>query len=234
MSSKLLAPGLAWALTVFVSAAIGDSAERGAGKSQGAVQAAEPHHPRNWRFTMPKGDTAKGRTVFERFECYYCHRINGEAFPEPSDSAPELSQMGALHPLEYFTESVIHPDAVVPSNVRNRDGSSPMSKDHLERMTLRELIDLSSYLAGLKPPMLAKSVNGVGKIVAVVPQSQEVVIDHEEIKGFMDAMTMGYKVSSPAMLKAVKPGDNVQFTIDTEKRVITKISKSPTAQQKKQ
>src|SRR5687768_2036502 len=122
MSSKLLALGLGWALAVFASAATIGAAERGAPKGQGAVQAAEPHHPRNWRFTMPKGDTAKGRTLFEKFECYYCHRIQGEAFPEPIDSAPELSQMGALHPLEYFTESVIHPDAVVPSNVRNRDG----------------------------------------------------------------------------------------------------------------
>jgi Cu/Ag efflux protein CusF len=226
MSSKLSALAFGGALSVFVSAATGDSAERGAAKSQGAVQAAEPHHPRNWRFTMPKGDTARGRTVFEKFECYYCHRINGEAFPEPIDSAPELSQMGALHPLEYFTESVIHPDAVVPRNLRNRDGSSPMSKDHLERMTLRELIDLSSYLAGLKPPTLAKSVNGVGKIVAVVPQSQEVVIDHEEIEGFMDAMTMGYKLASPAQLQGLKPGDVVKFSIDTGKRVITKIDKS--------
>ena len=234
MSNTLLALGFGWALAVLSSPGAVNSAERGAPKSQGAVQAAEPHHPRNWRFTMPKGDTVKGRTVFEKFECYSCHRIKGEAFPEPIDSAPELSQMGALHPLEYFTESVIHPDAVVPRNLRNRDGSSPMSKDHLERMTLRELIDLSSYLAGLKPPTLAKSVNGVGKIVAVVPKSQEVVIDHEQIEGFMDAMTMGYKVSSPVMLKAVKPGESVQFTIDTERRVITKIGKSPTAQQKKQ
>ena len=101
-----------------------------------------------------------------------------------------------------------------------------MSKDHLERMTLRELIDLSSYLAGLKPSTLAKSVNGVGKIVAVMPQSQEVVIDHEEIKGFMDAMTMGYKLTSPAQLQGLKPGDVVNFSIYTGKRVITKIDKS--------
>ncbi len=226
MSSKLLALGFGWALLVFSSAAAVNSAERGAPKSQAAVQTAEPHHPSNWRFTMPKGDIAKGRTVFEKFECYYCHRINGEAFPEPTDSAPELSQMGALHPLEYFTESVIHPNAVVPRQLRDRDGNSPMSKDHLERMTLRELIDLSSYLAGLKPPTLAKAVNGVGKIVAVMPQSQEVVIDHEEIKGFMDAMTMGYKLVSPAQLEGLKPGDIVNFSIDTGKRVITKIDKS--------
>jgi Cu/Ag efflux protein CusF len=41
----------------------------------------------------------------------------------------------------------------------------------------------------------------------------------------MDAMTMGYKVSSRSLLKGVKPGDKVRFTIDTEKRAITKIEK---------
>jgi hypothetical protein len=48
----------------------------------------------------------------------------------------------------------------------------------------------------------------------------------------MDAMTMGYKVSSSSMLKAVQPGDTVQFTIDTEKRVITKIAKTAPAARK--
>ena len=44
--------------------------------------------------------------------------------------------------------------------------------------------------------------------------------------GFMDAMTMGYKLASPAQLQGLKPGDVVNFSIDTGKRVITKIDKS--------
>ena len=196
-----------------------EAAERGETKS-----VESHHHPRNWRFTMPKGNAANGRAVFEKFACFDCHRIRGESFPEPTyNDGPELSQMGPLHPLEYFTESVLHPDALVPRNLRDRDGKSPMSKEHLDRMTLRELIDLSSYLASLKPPTTAKTVTGVGKVVALVPQSRELVIDHEEIKEFMDAMTMGYKVSSLALLKSLKPGDKIRFTVDTQRREITKI-----------
>ena len=196
-----------------------EAAERGETKS-----VESHHHPRNWRFTMPKGNAANGRAVFEKFACFDCHRIRGESFPEPTyNDGPELSQMGPLHPLEYFTESVLHPDALVPRNLRDRDGKSPMSKEHLDRMTLRELIDLSSYLASLKPPTTAKTVTGVGKVVALLPQSRELVIDHEEIKEFMDAMTMGYKVSSPALLKSLKPGDKIRFTVDTQRREITKI-----------
>ena len=68
----------------------------------------------------------------------------------------------------------------------------------------------------------------------MVPENGEIVLTHGEIKGFMDAMTMGYRVSSPALLKNVKPGDTVQFTIDTDKRVISKITKSQPTTQRKQ
>ena len=95
--------------------------------------------------------------------------------------------------------------------------------DYNERMTIQELVDLSTYLAGLKQKGVPKTVTEEGKIVAVVPQTQEIVLEHEEIKGFMDAMTMGYKVSPTSLLKTVKAGDTVRFTIDTDKRAITKI-----------
>jgi len=69
------------------------------------------------------------------------------------------------------------------------------------------------------------AVEGKGKVIAVTLEKQEIVLEHGEIKGFMDAMTMGYKVSSPSLLKGLKAGDQVQFTIDTKKSVITKVTK---------
>ncbi len=41
----------------------------------------------------------------------------------------------------------------------------------------------------------------------------------------MDAMTMGFKANPTSLLKTVKAGDKIRFTIDTEKRAITKIEK---------
>jgi Cu/Ag efflux protein CusF len=73
--------------------------------------------------------------------------------------------------------------------------------------------------------MAQSLVEGKGKVIAVTQEKQELVLEHGEIKGFMEAMTMGYKVSSPSLLKGLKPGDEVQFTIDKNKSVITKISK---------
>ena len=189
---------------------------------------ADTHHPRGWRFTMPKGDPVKGKSVFEKFECSYCHEVRGENFPAPVESAPELSQMGPLHPVEFFAESIINPDAVVPKTYRDPKGKSPMT-DFTEKMTVRELIDVSAYIASLRPKGAPKTVSAPGMVIAVVPDSGEIVIEHGEIKGFMEAMTMGYKVSPQSLLKTVNAGDQVQFTIDTGRNVITRIEKKSSA-----
>jgi Cu/Ag efflux protein CusF len=194
-------------------------------KTTQASKTADTHHPIGWRFTMPKGDPAKGRAVFEKFECYYCHEVRGEKFPSPTENAPELSQMGPAHPVEFFAESIINPNAVVPKSYRETDGTSPMT-NFAAKMTVQELIDVSAYVASLKPRDGPKLVTAQGSVIAVVPENGEVVLAHEDIKGFMQAMTMGYKVSSPSLLKSVKAGDTVKFTIDTEKHVITKIDKA--------
>jgi putative heme-binding domain-containing protein len=187
----------------------------------------EMHHPKGWQFTMPKGDAAKGREAFEKFACYVCHEVRGEKFAAAAPGSvlgPELSQMGPLHPLEFFTESIVNPSAHAPKKYRGPDGKSTMPAVN-DRMTVQELIDLSTYIGSLKPKGVAKSVTGEGTIIALVPETQEVLVDHEEIRDFMEAMTMGYKVSSRALFKGVKPGDKVRFTIDTEKRTITKMEK---------
>lgn len=189
----------------------------------------EMHHPKGWTFTMPKGDPVKGREVFDKFSCYSCHEVRGEKFP-PLDKGqavgPELSQMGPMHPLEYFTESTINPNAVGAKKYRGTDGKSKMPSFN-EDMTVQELVDLSAYMASLRPKGVPKFVTGEGKVIALVSGSHQVVVDHGEIKGFMDAMTMGYPVE-PQLIQGLKPGDKIRFTIDTDKRAITKIEKLKT------
>jgi mono/diheme cytochrome c family protein len=72
---------------------------------------------------------------------------------------------------------------------------------------------------------LPRSVTGEGKVIAVVPANQQLVVEHGEIKGFMEAMTMGYKVDPPSLLAKLKAGDNVRFTIDTQQKAIVKLEK---------
>jgi len=70
-----------------------------------------------------------------------------------------------------------------------------------------------------------KMATGEGKVVATVPNSGQVVVDHGEIKGFMEPMTMGYRVEPSTLLEGLKSGDQVRFTIDIPKKTIVKIEK---------
>ena len=72
---------------------------------------------------------------------------------------------------------------------------------------------------------LPQFVTGEGKVIAVVPASQQLVVEHGEMKGFMEAMTMGYKVDPPSLLAKLKAGDNVRFTIDTQRQAIIQLEK---------
>jgi len=70
-----------------------------------------------------------------------------------------------------------------------------------------------------------KSVVGEGKVIATVPSANQLVLEHGEIKGFMEPMTMGYRIEPPALLEGLKSGDQVRFTIDVPKKTIVKIEK---------
>ncbi len=68
---------------------------------------------------------------------------------------------------------------------------------------------------------------GAGKVIALVPAKNQIVLSHEEIKGFMAAMPMGmgYPVSSPDLLRGLQPGDPITFTIDAARKQIIAIEK---------
>ena len=55
-----------------------------------------------------------------------------------------------------------------------------------------------------------------GQIIGVDPERQEVVVNHEDIPGFMPAMTMPYKVQDPSLLQGKQPGDLVTATLVVE------------------
>ena len=70
-----------------------------------------------------------------------------------------------------------------------------------------------------------KTAVGEGKVIATVPNANQIVVEHGEITGFMDAMTMGYRVEPPSLLEGLKSGDQVRFTIDVQNKAIVKIEK---------
>src|SRR5919108_6454839 len=38
--------------------------------------------PSGWKFLMPAGDATEGRKVFVTMECFACHEVKGERFPD--------------------------------------------------------------------------------------------------------------------------------------------------------
>jgi len=46
-----------------------------------------------------------------------------------------------------------------------------------------------------------------GKVVSASPTTGEVTLDHDAIPGFMDAMTMPYKLKDPGIMNELHPGD---------------------------
>jgi mono/diheme cytochrome c family protein len=111
--------------------------------------------PPGWQFRFPEGDPAAGRAVFTKLECYQCHIIQGEPFPQTSMSAgnigPELTGMGGHHPVEYFAESILNPNAIIVTGpgYTDADGMSIMP-DYRDTMMVAEFIDLLAYLQSLK------------------------------------------------------------------------------------
>ena len=71
----------------------------------------------------------------------------------------------------------------------------------------RELVEARAAAAG------PREYHAEGVIRAVLPEMGLVVITHEEIAGYMPAMTMGFRAASPRIYESVEVGDTVRFTL---------------------
>ena len=64
---------------------------------------------------------------------------------------------------------------------------------------------------------------GHGVVKAVAAGTGWLTIAHDDIKGFMPAMTMMYKVKSPDLTKDLRPGDVIDFKIDAANYTIVDV-----------
>jgi len=67
--------------------------------------------------------------------------------------------------------------------------------------------------AGCTRAPQARQYELVGQVLAIRSDGREVTIRHQEIKGFMPAMTMPFQVKDPAVAKGRLPGDLVKATL---------------------
>ena len=78
------------------------------------------------------------------------------------------------------------------------------------------LVVLALAAAACSRPPEARQYEVRGQILAVDRDRREVLVDHEDIQGFMPAMTMPYRVDDPALLDGKTPGDLFTATLVVE------------------
>jgi Cu/Ag efflux protein CusF len=124
--------------------------------------------------------------------------------------------------------SASHPANVDAGQAPPRPGSKTLAYTRADIPSSQPMLD--SARAGTQDNrQTAQSeqqmITADGKVVATVPNASQIVVEHGESKGFMEAMTMGYRVEPPSLLEGLKFGDKVRFTIDVPKKAIVKIEK---------
>lgn len=62
-------------------------------------------------------------------------------------------------------------------------------------------------------PASAKRYPLTGRVVSIDKPNQSLIIDGDEIPGFMGAMQMAYDVKDPRILEKVSPGDQIKAEI---------------------
>jgi mono/diheme cytochrome c family protein len=181
---------------------------------------------------------ARGKEIYAA-RCATCHGENGDGKGpaaaglkvKPGDFTDR--KMVAEMAGNYWVWRVSEGGVVEP--FKSKGSTMPAWKTELSMNDRWAVIAYAHTFSGHRGPHSAsehpelgpkpRTVTGEGTIVALRPDRQQVVVEHEEIQGFMQAMTMGYKVASLSLLNTVKPGDRVRFTIDTAANTITGFDK---------
>ena len=66
---------------------------------------------------------------------------------------------------------------------------------------------------------------GHGKVVSIPPSKRNFIVQHGDIPGFMNAMTMAFSVRDTTLLQSVQPQDSIRFEIESRgsSAVVTSI-----------
>jgi Cu/Ag efflux protein CusF len=133
-------------------------------------------------------------------------------------AAYQPEPLSANHPA--YLDAVVAPDHPVSKTLAYTRADMPSTQPVLAAAARQE-----GHEAQQAARSEQKTVVGEGKVIATVPNASQIVVDHQEIKGFMEAMTMGYRVDPPSLLEGLKFGDKVRFTVDVLQKAIIKIEK---------
>jgi Cu/Ag efflux protein CusF len=75
----------------------------------------------------------------------------------------------------------------------------------------RELASVRQGASARLPTHESWSARGVVQVLA--PEINRIFIDHEEIPGLMEGMTMAFEPEDPKLFNGLEPGDQILFTL---------------------
>lgn len=177
---------------------------------------------------------ARGQQLFQTY-CMLCHGTDGKG--------TGIAAKGLPHPpadlTHHFHRAPGDGDAYLFWRVSEGGQVEPFKSSQSAMPAFKTVLsdeqrwDVLAYVhaefhKGFLPTSgtnLPRAVTGEGKVIALVPTNKQLVVEHGEIKGFMEAMIMGYTVDPPSLLDKLEVGDAVRFTIDTQQKAIVKIEK---------
>jgi Cu/Ag efflux protein CusF len=132
-------------------------------------------------------------------------------------AAYELQPLGMDHPANPRAMSV--PEDAPSRTLAYSRSDMPLAVAAAKQQQNHESHQTAGEASGQKTAV------GEGKVIATVPAANQLVVEHGEIKGFMEPMTMGYRIEPASLLEGLQSGDQVRFTIDVPKKTIVKIEK---------
>jgi len=139
-----------------------------------------------------------------------------------------LATIAGCAPYRLEPAALSHPANLDAAMIAERPESRTLAYTAADIPSTRPVLAAAAEEKGGASPKASgeeKVVTGEGKVIAVVPSASQIVVDHGEIKGFMEAMTMGYRIEPVSLLDGLKFGDKVRFTIDVPNKAIIKIEK---------
>ncbi len=108
-------------------------------------------------FPIEQGDIDEGRQAFIDHQCHQCHSIAGVRLPVLAGASPPILELGGdttvVKTFAGLVTSIINPNHVISERYLEQlrlnaaiPLESPMPMPHIETMTVRQLIDLVTFL----------------------------------------------------------------------------------------
>jgi len=73
----------------------------------------------------------------------------------------------------------------------------------------------SQNVSGSAAAVQTRTYQGVGVVKSMNPKFPSIEIDHQEIKGLMEGMTMDFYVKDKSLLQGLAAGDHIEFNIES-------------------